>query len=231
MPRIKPFPRCSCTPNIYPLPARMLATRRRRGPGEPELWAAHLAVVEGEAVGEIEVETDRARFIGRGNEIGDAVAVTDGRRLSGTVGSVLDPVFALRRRLVMPAGGLARIAFWTVVASSREALLDAIDRHRDANAFTRVTTLAWTQAQVQLRHLDIDAAEASYFQRLAGHVLYASPALRSSPDAIRRGLAGPPTLWSQGISGDLADRAGAGRGDRGHRHRARIAARARILAA
>jgi len=25
----------------------ILATRRRRGPDEPELWAAHLAVVEG----------------------------------------------------------------------------------------------------------------------------------------------------------------------------------------
>ncbi len=97
----------------------LLATRRRRGPGEPELWAAHLAVVEGDAVGEIEVETDRARFIGRGNEIGDAIAVADGRRLSGTVGSVLDPVFALRRRLKVPAGGLARIAYWTVVASTR----------------------------------------------------------------------------------------------------------------
>ena len=188
---------------FLPASGALLATRRRRGPGEPELWAAQLAVVEGVAVGEIEVETDRARFIGRGNEIGDAIAVTDGRRLSGTVGSVLDPVFALRRRLRVPAGGVARIAFWTVVASTREALLDAIDRHLDVNAFTRATTLAWTQAQVQLRHLDIDAVEASYFQRLAGHVLYANPALRSSPDAIRRGLAAPPTLWSQGISGDL----------------------------
>jgi cyclic beta-1,2-glucan synthetase len=186
-----------------PATGALLATRRRRGPGEPELWAAHLTVVEGVAVGEIEVETDRARFIGRGNEIGDAIAATDGRRLSGTVGSVLDPVFALRRRLRVPAGGRARIAFWTMVASSRDSLLDAIDRHLDVNAFTRATTLAWTQAQVQLRHLDIDAVEASYFQRLAGHVLYANPALRSSPDAIRRGLAAPPTLWSQGISGDL----------------------------
>ena len=186
-----------------PATGALLATRRRRGPGEPELWAAHLAVVEGVAVGGIEIETDRARFIGRGHEIGDAIAATDGRRLSGTVGSVLDPVFALRRRLQVPAGGRARIAFWTVVASSRESVLDAIDRHLDVNAFTRATTLAWTQAQVQLRHLDIDAAEASDFQRLAGHVLYANPALRSSPDAIRRGLAAPPTLWSQGISGDL----------------------------
>ncbi|HEY2592794.1 MAG TPA: glucoamylase family protein, partial [Chloroflexota bacterium] len=181
----------------------ILATRRRRGPGEPEVWAAHLAVVEGEVLGEIEIETDRARFIGRGNDIGNAVAVTDGRRLSNTVGTVLDPVFALRRRLRIAAGGAARIAFWTVVASSRSALLDAIDKHQDTSAFERAATLAWTQAQVQLRHLDSTPAQASLYQRLAGHVLYANPALRSPPDTIRRGLAGQHLLWAHGISGDV----------------------------
>jgi len=180
----------------------ILATRRRREPGEPELWAAHLAVVEGEAIGDVEIETDRARFLGRGNDVGNAIAAIDGRRLSNTVGTVLDPIFALRRRLRIQAGGTARIAFWTVVASSREALLDAIDKHQDTNAFERAATLAWTQAQVQLRYLDIASAEATLYQRLAGHVLYANPALRSSSDTIRRGLAGQPVLWAQGISGD-----------------------------
>lgn len=185
-----------------PTSGAVVATRRRRGPDEPELWAAHLMVVEGEAVGGVEFETDRARFLGPGNEIADAVAARDGRRLSGTVGTVLDPVFALRRRLHIPARSTARIAYWTMVAASRAALLDAIDKHRDSNAFARAATLAWTQAQVQLRHLDISAAEAARYQRLAGHVLYANPALRAAPDAIRRGMAGPPLLWAQGISGD-----------------------------
>ena len=38
-----------------------------------------------------------------------------------------------------------------------------LDKHQDSNAFVRAGTLAWTQAQVQLRHLGIDAAEAAYF--------------------------------------------------------------------
>jgi len=181
----------------------ILATRRRRSPDEPELWAAHLAVVEGEAVGGIEIETDRARFLGRGNAIGNAVAAIDGRPLSNTVGTVLDAVFALRRRVRVPPGGFARVAFWTVVANSREALLDAVDKHQDANAFERAATLAWTQAQVQLRHLDITPLQASLYQRLAGHVIYANPALRSSSDTIRRGLAPQHLLWPQGISGDV----------------------------
>ncbi len=181
----------------------ILATRRKRSPGEPDVWAALHAVVEGEVVGTPEVETDRARFLGRGHEVRAPLSVLDGRRLSNTVGTVLDPVFALRYRVRIAAGGTARLAFWTVVAASRAAVLGLLDKHHDANAFVRAGTLAWTQAQVQLRHLGITAADASLFQRLAGHVLYADAALRSSSDTIRRGSGGPAALWSQGISGDL----------------------------
>ena len=181
----------------------ILATRRRRSPTEPEIWAAHLAVVEGEAVGEPEIETERGRFLGRGREVRAPVAVMDGRPLSNTVGTVLDPVFALRRRVRVPPGRVVRVAFWTVVASSRGDVLDLADKHHDTTAFDRAATLAWTQAQVQLSHLGVDADQASLFQRLAGAVLYADPSMRPPSDAIRRGGGGPTALWAQGISGDL----------------------------
>ncbi|HYM82062.1 MAG TPA: glucoamylase family protein, partial [Candidatus Limnocylindria bacterium] len=185
----------------------ILATRRRRSSAEPEIWAAHLAVVEGEALGEPEIETDRARFLGRGREVRSAIAVMDGlplsRPLSNTAGTVLDPVFAFRRRVRVPPGGTVRVAFWTIVASSRDEVLDLADKHRDATAFDRAATLAWTQGQVQLSHLGIDPDQAGLFQRLAGHLLYADASLRPSSDALRRGGGAPPGLWAQGISGDL----------------------------
>ena len=40
----------------------ILATRRQRSSGDPKVWAAHLAVVEGESSGDVQFETDRARF-------------------------------------------------------------------------------------------------------------------------------------------------------------------------
>ena len=81
--------------------------------------------------------------------------------------------------------------------------LDGVDKHRDATAFARASTLAWTQGQVQLHHLDITAGEAGLFQRLAGHVIFAAPAMRPSSDTILRGCGAQSGLWSQGISGDL----------------------------
>jgi cyclic beta-1,2-glucan synthetase len=181
----------------------LLATRRKRAPEEPDIWVAQHAVVEGSASDEPEVETDRARFLGRGREARSALAVVDGRRLSNTVGTVLDPVFALRYRLAVPAGATARIAFWTGIASSREGVLDLLDKHHEANSFVRATTLAWTQAQVELRHLGIDSAEAGLFQRLAGHLMYADGSMRPPSGTIRDGSGPPAGLWAQRISGDF----------------------------
>jgi cyclic beta-1,2-glucan synthetase len=181
----------------------LLATRRRRSDNDPQVWAAHLAIVEGDNAGEVQFETDRARFIGRGQTIRTAAAIVDGWPLSNTVGAVLDPIFSLRRRLVIPRGATVRIAFWTMAAETREDVLTLIDKHRDPNAFERAMTLAWTQAQMQLRHLSITTEEAHVFQRLANHVLYADDMLRPPSDEIKRGLRQNSVLWGQGISGDL----------------------------
>jgi cyclic beta-1,2-glucan synthetase len=181
----------------------LLATRRRRAPAEPEVWAAHLAVVEGESVGDQQYETDRARFLGRGHEIHKPIAVIDGRPLSNTVGATLDPIFSLRCRVRIPPGATARVAFWTLIAPSRSEALDLADKHLDPTAFERAVTLAWTQAQVQLHHLGIGPDEAQLFQRLANHVLYSDPTLRPSSDVLKRNERAQSTLWAHGISGDL----------------------------
>jgi cyclic beta-1,2-glucan synthetase len=181
----------------------IVATRRRRAPGEPQVWAAHLAVVDGEAVGKREFETDRARFLGRGGSIRAPSAMTNGRPLSGATGAVLDPIFALRRRVRVAPGATARVDFWTMVASSRKDVLDLVDKHHDVGAFERAAALASTQAQVQLHHLGIDRSEAAQYQRLAGHLVYAAPTLRPPSETIGNGSGGQPSLWTLGISGDL----------------------------
>jgi cyclic beta-1,2-glucan synthetase len=181
----------------------VLATRRRRSNGDPQAWAAHLVVVEGESLGDVQFETDRARFLGRGQTNRTPAAVRDGWPLSNTAGPVLDPVFSLRRRVRIPRGASVRLAFWTMAAPTREALLDLADKHHDAMAFERATTLAWTQAQMQLHHLGISSDDAHLFQRIANRVLYSDPALRPASDLLRSGAARSSTLWANGISGDL----------------------------
>src|SRR5205814_1743502 len=104
----------------------LLATRRRRSPNDPEVWAAQLAVVEGEVVGDLQFETDRARFIGRGHRIPTPHGVTSGRALSGTVGTVLDPIFSSRRRCYGPTASPAICrSYWFVSMRQRSLNLFA----------------------------------------------------------------------------------------------------------
>ena len=180
----------------------LVASRRLRTPSDEAVWVAHLAVVEGDSVGSLQYETDRARFLGRGRTL-RAPAALDGRALSGSVGPVLDPIFSLRAQVRIKPHATARVAFWTLVASSRPALLDLIDRHRHATAFDRAVTLAWTQAQVQLRHLGIGFDDAELFQRLANRIIYPDLTLRPTPEQIARNSGAASQLWQLGISGDL----------------------------
>ena len=179
----------------------LIATRRRRAPSNPEVWAAHLAVVEGEESAPLQHESDRARFIGRGHDAASAIMADT--PLSGTTGTVLDPIFSLRRRIRIPAGGRARVTFWTMVAPTSGILLDMVDRHRDASAFGRAATLSWTQSQVQLRHHGVAPVDAADFQRLAGMLIRNDARLRASPARIAAGDGPQSRLWALGISGDL----------------------------
>jgi cyclic beta-1,2-glucan synthetase len=181
----------------------LLATRRRQYEKETIVWLAHVAVVEGESVGDLQFETDRVRFLGRGHQVRDAVSITDGRPLSNTVGPVLDPVMSLRRTVRIPPGTTVRIVFSTIVAPTREQALDLADKYRDARNCERTLTSAWTQAQVQLYHLGITPDEAHLFQRLANAVLYSDPSLRPSSDVLSRSTLQLSALWAHGISGDL----------------------------
>ncbi|WP_157956808.1 GH36-type glycosyl hydrolase domain-containing protein [Salinicola aestuarinus] len=214
----------------------LTATRRHRDPTETPIWVGHFALIdagtervdereERDAEGtstipsssgaaastrrDFQFETDRARFLGRGRNLQNAVALMPAGEnqgmppLSRRVGAVLDPVFALRYVVRIAPNHAAHVDFWTVAADSRDNLLALIDRHQDAGAFERARTLAWTQAQVQLRHLDITLDEASDFQRLAAPILYHDARFRAGEETLARGLSMQSDLWPMGISGDL----------------------------
>jgi cyclic beta-1,2-glucan synthetase len=156
-----------------------------------------------ERVGTVSWETDRSRFIGRGRSTRDPIALERDGILTGGEGAVLDPIFAIRTRVLLPPGQSASVAFTTLVAESRERAFALADRYRDPHAAQRAFDLAWTASQVELRELDLSPAAAAVCQELAGHLLYGHPGLRASQSDLRRNHGAQPLLWEFGVSGDL----------------------------
>ncbi len=181
----------------------LLATRRRRSDTDADVWLAHVLAVDGDTIGGLEWETDRGKFIGRGRTLRDPQALTGEGVLSNTVGAALDPIVSLRRRVRIRPGKTVRLVFTTLVASSRNEVLDLAEKYHDVTTFERVATLAWTQAQVQLHHLGISTDEAHLFQMLGGSILYVDRAFRAPAEVLARRVEDVSALWALGISGDL----------------------------
>ncbi len=181
----------------------LLATRRLRSERETAIWVAHFMVVEATTLLPMQYQTSRALFFGEASTLAQADALHSSKAWSDTVGTVLDPVFALKQRIELAPGKTARLAFWTLVADSKAELLLLVDQHNERSAFERAAMLAWTQAQVQLRYLAISVADAADFQRLAAPILYADGRFRAPMAAIIRGAGPQSGLWQHSISGDL----------------------------
>ncbi len=179
----------------------LLAHRRQRTAEEPAIWAAH--ILTGSQANEgLQYETDRARFVGRGQSLRAPIAIMDGRPLSNTVGAVLDPIFSLRTRVRLEVGATEHLTFTTLAASTRRAVEELVDKYHNAAAWERVSALAWTHAQVQMQHLRTKPEEAQLFQYLANRLIYADSSLRPPGKLMQMNTLNVTGLWRYGISGD-----------------------------
>ena len=147
----------------------ILCTRRPRSASEKAAVALELAAWPGRRAGEVSCETDRSQFIGRGRTLGAPPRLY--RRpgpLSNTVGSVLDPIIALRRTVTLAPHETARVDLVMGIAETREAALALVEKYHNPRMADRALDLAWTHSQVTLRHLNASEADAQLYARLAG---------------------------------------------------------------
>ena len=181
----------------------ILCTRRSRSPGEQTPWMFHLMAVHGATATDVSYETDRMRFVGRGNTPAAPQAMRDPAPLSGSAGSVLDPIAAIRILVTLEPEQTATIDMVYGVAETREAAIGLVEKYQDPRLADRVVELAWTHAQVVLRQINATETDARLYARLANSILFANASLRADASVIARNRRGQSGLWGYAISGDL----------------------------
>ncbi|HEX4233401.1 MAG TPA: hypothetical protein VH041_03780 [Caldimonas sp.] len=187
---------------VDPASATILATHRRTAPGDATPWVFHQAVADC-ARGETSFETDRMQFIGRGREVASSEALQTGAPLAGHVGSVLDPIVALRLSLRLPPGGSGIVDWTTGAASSRDECIAMAKRCRDAGAGDRILAGGRDFRAQTLQRLGASDDDAALFERLAGSILVADAQTRAPSSETARNRRGQSSLWAFGLSGDL----------------------------
>jgi len=181
----------------------ILCTRRPRSLGEQAPWMLHLVAVHGAHDGVVSYETDRARFIGRARSAAAPLAMGDPATLSGSEGSVLDPVVAIRCRVTLEPDETATLDMVSGIGETRAAALSLVDKYQDRRLADRVFELTGTHSQVVLRQLNASDADSQLYAHLAGSVIYANASLRADAAVLIRNRRGQSGLWGYAISGDL----------------------------
>ncbi len=186
----------------------ILCTRRPRSQMEEPPFMLHMMAVHGFEANDVSYETDRMRFIGRGNTTANPLALHADVKgysdsLSDSEGSVLDPIAAIRQRITLEPGEFVTIDMIYGISKTREATLGLMEKYQDYRMADRIFDLAWIHSQVQLRQLNASEAEAQLYGRLAGSILYANAALRADAEVLIKNHRGQSGLWGYSVSGDL----------------------------
>lgn len=187
---------------ILPSAQAIVCTRRVRAPDETTPVLFHLLRTSKAPKEAVSYETDRARFLGRGRSTAHPQALDSHAPLSGSVGSVLDPVVAIRCPIFLAPGETIRIDLITGIGDTREACTSLIQKYQDQRMVDRALAGASAQAQAVLDRLHASAADAQHFAALAASVIYVNAALRAQPDVLARNHQGQSGLWRYAISGD-----------------------------
>ncbi|HTH56752.1 MAG TPA: glucoamylase family protein [Cyclobacteriaceae bacterium] len=181
----------------------ILCTRRPRSAEEQSPWMFHLMTLHGINPDEISYETDRMKFIGRGNTIVSPQAMSGLGPLAGSEGSVLDPIVSIRYKITLAPEDTVTIDMINGIAERKVDCLRLVDKYQDKHHKDRVFELAWTHSQVVLRQINATETDAQLFGRLASSLLFMNPLFRADPKILISNRRGQSGLWGYSVSGDL----------------------------
>ncbi|MDE1191380.1 MAG: glucoamylase family protein [Arachidicoccus sp.] len=181
----------------------ILCSRRARSKDDTPPWMFHHFSVSDVKKENTSFETDKAKFIGRGNTISNPLALQSSKPLSGSQGPVLDPIVAIQHTIAIRPNQTAILDMVSGMAESRDVCESLLVKYQDYGLKSRAFELSWTHSHILLRQIDASEAEAQLFNRIASSIIYPNANMRASSDIIRSNYKGQSGLWAYSISGDL----------------------------
>ncbi|MDY6846815.1 MAG: glucoamylase family protein [Chloroflexota bacterium] len=174
--------------------------RRKRSSEEESLGMAHLLI--GKSNGDIEYETDRKKFIGRGHDISDPVALRSASPLNENIGITLDPIFSLGKRLALKPNETIHLHFLTLAAENIEGTKTLAKSYQNPIIVENAFSSSESYSEKLLRSMDINSNQLSKYQKLLTYLIYPNPHLRPEASILNKNILDQSGLWPFSISGD-----------------------------
>jgi len=179
----------------------LLFTRRPRDPAEHPPVLLHRVVNDDLGHSSPSYEADRRAFFGRQSGSNRPRGVVDG--LTGSTGWTLDPVMALQCEITLQPRETRQVAFLTLVAGSRESVLELAERYTTLASVDWVLRDAAGEADREATDLKLEPAQYPELQSLASLLMVPRAVHLAAAGQTLGDHSGQPRLWALGISGDF----------------------------
>ena len=153
--------------------------------------------------GLVEYETSRVKFIGRGNSLRHADIIESRRTLSGTVGTTLDPVISMRRRIHVTAGKSVEAFILTGFAKAKEHLLQLSDLYQNSadveHAFKTASVFNNMRTSLSL----LKGSQMRLYNNISKYMAQTATLGNERNAILAKNTLSQSGLWRFSISGDL----------------------------
>ncbi|MBO4586637.1 MAG: hypothetical protein J5677_02315 [Bacteroidales bacterium] len=153
---------------------------------------------------EPEYETSRLRFIGRGNSLRHPDIIESHRTLTGTVGTTLDPVYSMRRRLHVAEGESVEAFILTGFAKAKEHLLQLVEQYPTSvdveHAFKTASVFNNMRTNLSL----LKGSQMRLYNNISKYMAQTANLGNERQRELSKNTLSQSDLWRFGISGDLA---------------------------
>ena len=150
----------------------------------------------------VEYETSRLKFLGRGGSLAHADIIESRRTLTGTVGTTLDPVMSMRRRLHIPAGKQAEAYAITGFAKSREQLLLLVEQCKSRMDVDYVFETASVFNNMRTGMSTLKGVHMRLYNSIAKYIGQTATLGNERDALLAANRLSQSGLWRFGISGD-----------------------------
>lgn len=152
----------------------------------------------------IEYETSRIKFLGRGNSLRHADVIDSHRTLSGTVGTTLDPIMSMRRRLHIPAGKTTQAFILTAFGKSREQLLQLAEQYQTPVDVEHAFKISSVFNNMRTSLTLLKGSQMRLYNNISKYMAQTATLGSQRISSLAQNTLSQSSLWRFGISGDLA---------------------------
>ena len=176
--------------------------RKDRENNSKGLYLAVAFYTQKQTIGELEYEIDKEKYQGRGN-LTLPQMVEHSRPFSQKIVSVVDPILALKRTILLKPQEEATFSLLLSVSEEKEEAIQNIKEYQKEEKIKQAFELSIAKADTEARYLRLNAKQIETYQKMLGYLIFSNPFRTKQMQNLEEKKYLQSELWKYGISGDL----------------------------